>query len=465
MFWGNKSYKRTATSINDDSHENLSYDALSENCEQISKFLSVKRKRQLGLLFCDNTTMWLCAYISILRSGNIPLLVPSSIKEQYKADLIENFHISWEWKVENVNCGSNFFENVKSGFKFYNSLHEELETPELALMLGTSGTTGSPKYVMISYRALQANADSISKYLNLSFRDKCLTTLPPSYSYGLSVINSHLNSEASIRFSNLSPMNRGFYEVIDKESVTNISGVPTLYEMYWRTGMLKKQFSNLRFITQAGGHLKSTIKEDFSSFCSKNNIEFFVMYGQTEATARMSYVPPKALHKKIESIGVPIPGGEFSIDSKTSELIYKGDNVMSGYAENFNEVSNNYKTDLILKTGDLAKKDSDGYYYITGRIKRIIKINGLRFNLDEIEKTICSSLDEDICVTGKDGKLCIAFAKSNRLDNESILTLIKPYLKELNLFKHQYEVIEFNKLPKLSNGKINYKEIIDSIKK
>jgi len=211
------------------------------------------------------------------------------------------------------------------------------------LLLTTSGSTGSPKLVRLSAKNLQSNAAAIAEYLGLTREERAITVLPMNYTYGLSVINSHLHSGARILLTNAPVIQKPFWEFFHLQEATSLVGVPYTYAMYHRMGLFKMELPSLRYMTQAGGKLPAAMVKEFAQWARTRGIRFFVMYGQTEATARMSYLPPDRVIEKTASVGVAIPGGRFSIldannreitqSGVDGELVYRGPNVSLGYAE------------------------------------------------------------------------------------------------------------------------------------
>ncbi len=253
--------------------------------------------------------------------------------------------------------------------------------PDLRLLLSTSGSTGSPKLVRLTEANVAANAASIAQYLELGPGERAIASLPLSYSYGLSVLNSHVHAGASIAFTPHSVIRPEFWQDVRRHDVTSFAGVPYAYAMLERIGMRDMDLPALRTMTQAGGRLDPEVARRFAQ-----QRRFFVMYGQTEATARIAYVPPQRLADKPGSIGIAIPGGELSIED--GELVYRGPNVMMGYATARADLARGDELGGVLRTGDLGHHDDEGFFYVTGRAKRIAKVYGQRINLDEIEAAV-----------------------------------------------------------------------------
>ena len=186
----------------------------------------------------------------------------------------------------------------------------------LSLLVSTSGSTGSSKQVRISHENIKENTKSIVKYLNISEKDTCITTLPMSYVYGLSLINTHIYSGGTLVLNDRSVIEKKFWISLQKNKVNNFAGVPYIYQMLDKINFYKNDLKHIKYLTQAGGKLDTKLnKKILANFCNKKK-DFYVMYGATEATARMSFLPPKFSNKKIGSIGIPIPGGEFWIENE-----------------------------------------------------------------------------------------------------------------------------------------------------
>ncbi len=262
--------------------------------------------------------------------------------------------------------------------------------PDVSLLLTTSGSTGNPKLVQLSERNLQANAISIVKYLNISSDQSSIQSLPMHYSYGLSLINSYLLAGGTILLTEHSFMRPEFWHDFDNYACTSFAGVPYMYETLHRLRFNPAVHPTLRTMTQAGGGLRPELIAIFYEKSLATQCQFFVMYGQTEATARISYVPTKYLREKIGSIGIPIPGGSIELSpaedtSGLQELVYRGQNVMLGYARNSTDLTLGDQLHGILRTGDLARVDDDGFFYLVGRLKRFTKLFGKRINLTDVE--------------------------------------------------------------------------------
>ena len=302
---------------------------------------------------------------------------------------------------------------------------------KISLLINTSGSTGSQKFVKLSYDNIADNTLNIIKYLKIKNNDKMITTMPFAYSYGLSIINTHLKQNSSIILTNRSILEREFWSDFVNFKITNLNGVPKFWDIILKLNPHKILNDNIKFITQAGGALSKNTDKELSKFCVEETIKFYKMYGQTEASPRISYLDHKFCKTKIGSIGKPLPGGK--IDIKNGEIVYYGKNIFGGYSLNFKDL-NKFKLNKILKTGDLGYKDKDGFIYINGRKKRIFKLNGLRYSLDEIEKKINNQINGECAIIQTNDILTLFFNEKNDIKNIYLL-LTKNFKIEKKVFK------------------------------
>jgi acyl-CoA synthetase (AMP-forming)/AMP-acid ligase II len=320
---------------------------------------------------------------------------------------------------------------------------------DLAVCLTTSGSTGSPKLVRLTLRNIIANAESIAEYLHIDTNERPITMLPMYYSYGLSIINSHLLKGATILLTDKSYAQREFWNFLRENEATSMSGVPYTWEMLRRLRFMRMDQPSVRTMTQAGGKLNAEIALEYIRWAKSVGKQFIVMYGQTEATARMSYLPWEHAEEKYASIGIAIPRGTFSL-AEDGELIYQGENVSLGYAECAEDLMKGDENQGALHTGDMARVDEDGFYYITGRKKRFVKVWGNRCNLDQVEQIVKSVTTSCACA-GVDDKITV-FTTTEGLEQE-IKTLLSTKTG-LNPVAFQVKVIDA--IPVKDSGKIDY---------
>jgi acyl-CoA synthetase (AMP-forming)/AMP-acid ligase II len=419
-----------------------------------------KNDKQLVFLYCKNQVHSVGMYFSLLKANVAIALLNEELDVNLKLTLEQNYQPQIIIDITRKTIKGYREETVKSSVDSAKMfiLEKEIElniNDNIKLLLSTSGTTGSPKFVKLSEKNLYENAKSISNYLPINSRDITPLNLPFFYSYGLSVLHTNALNGGAIVCNTDDVLSKVFWNQFEEFGFTSIAGVPFVYEMLDRIGFRKKQYPSLRYISQAGGNLNQKTKQKFLEYAKVNTIDFYVMYGQTEATARISYVSPKDLENKITSIGKPISNGELSIDLDTQELLYKGPNVFGGYATKSKELSI-WEDIEQLHTGDLAIKDEDGFYFITGRMKRFIKVFGNRVNLDELERFLKRKTDETnfACIGVKDKNVVIFTDKE--VDFGKIKKITSDELKiHSSVLKHKV----VNEFPLTSNGKVNYKAL------
>ena len=332
--------------------------------------------------------------------------------------------------------------------------------PDLALLLSTSGSTGSPKLVRLSRCNLVANATAIADYLGIRQTDRAATTLPMSYCYGLSVIHSHLLRGAGVILTDRSVVEEEFWTLFHRHRGTSFAGVPYTFEMLERIGFDGIDLPDLRYVTQAGGRLPPERVRSFAALGERRGWQLFVMYGATEATARMAFLPPELAQSRPASIGRPIPGGSFTIepldecaDPDVGELVYHGANVMMGYAGSPADLALGKTVDT-LRTGDVARRAPDGLYEVIGRSSRFVKIYGLRIDLQRVEAALSAGGVTAIC-TDDDDRLVVAAVGHDEHAAQGIT------VSASGLPPAAIRVITMDELPLLPSGKPDYQAVRD----
>jgi len=331
---------------------------------------------------------------------------------------------------------------------------------KLALLLMTSGSTGDAKLVRLTLANLLANAAAISSYLALTPDEIAIQSLPFHYSFGLSVLNSHLLAGGAIALTRHSFMRPEFWSAFDDCRCTSFAGVPYMYETLHRLRTNPAARPTLKTLTQAGGSLRPEIARHFNAAAEGGEARLFIMYGQTEATARIAFVPPERLWEKIGTIGVAIPGGELWLESVEGEsdrqLYYRGANVMMGYALGPADLARGDEMKGVLPTGDLADRDADGFFRITGRLSRFAKLFGKRINLAPVE----------VRAEAKTGRTAAAIDGGERLriflegaDGEQVETVRLHIADWLGVPPGAVQVTAIDLIPLTPSGKKNYKAL------
>jgi acyl-CoA synthetase (AMP-forming)/AMP-acid ligase II len=333
--------------------------------------------------------------------------------------------------------------------------------PSLALLLTTSGSTGSPKLVRLTSRNLESNATAIAEYLPLDPGERAIQSLPMHYSYGLSVLNSHLVAGGTVILTPHSFIRPEFWCDVDQHRATSFAGVPYMYETLHRLRFDPARHSTLRTYTQAGGGLRRDLIAHYHARTTQVGARLFVMYGQTEATARISYVPPECLGEKVGTVGVPIPGGHLSLeplhdDPSSAELVYQGQNVMMGYAEGPADLALGDIQHGLLRTGDLAIADHDGYFAIVGRLKRFAKLFGRRVSLEDVERELESTFPVRAIATTADERLSVHVAVDGQVADADLIGHLARFLAVPPSTIKMRRVAE---LPLTTTGKKDYKAV------
>lgn len=463
--WNLTRYEGNAAII-DEFGNQINYKELNEKSSALFQNIN---KRCLIFSLCKNEIGSIVGYVSFIQNRVVPVLLNATLEKELLENLISNYQPSYLWVPEEQ---KNSFKNTKIVFECYNytllQTNFDVEYPlhdDLCLLLTTSGSTGSPKFVRQSYVNVKANAESIVEYLELDEKERAITTLPMNYTYGLSIINSHLMVGATLLVTDKGLMQKEFWNFFREQEATSFGGVPYTYEMLDRLRFYRMNLPSLRYMTQAGGKVTPELHEKFARYAQENNKKFIVMYGQCEATARMGYLPPDKAVEKCGSMGIAIPGGRFSlIDSEeneirepyvTGELIYEGPNVTLGYAECGTDLIKGDERNGVLQTGDMAQFDEDGYYYIVGRKKRFLKIYGNRVNLDEVDRLIKGKFDNIDCAsTGIDDHMYIFVTKESLADSVKEFVVQKTRLNPV-----AFKTVVIEEIPKNDSGKVRYQEL------
>lgn len=421
--------------------------------------------RSLTFLLCSNTLGSLIGYLGALEFGIVPIMLDAFKDADSLRMLLRVYRPNYVWAPAILNFAG-FTDCVYEAYGY--KLFKYSEEPaclhkDLGLLLTTSGSTGSPKLVRLSYENVWTNADSIVKYLDIDENERPITSLPMHYSYGLSVINSHCRKGSTLLLTDKAVIQKEFWQFCKEHKATSISGVPYTYEMLKRLNVFSMDLPDLKTMTQAGGKLNASLAKEYVEKTSGAGKRFYIMYGQTEATARMSYLPVNAAKEKYASIGVAIPGGKFAIMDANEkeimdpdvdgELIYYGANVSLGYAESREDLGKGDENYGCLHTGDVAHRDRDGYYYITGRMKRFLKLFGNRVNLDAVEQILKADFLDVACV-GVDDKMSVFITDVAKKDAVKRLLVQKTGINP-----RAFDVRVIGKIPTKASGKLDYQTL------
>lgn len=426
-------------------------------------------RKSLVFCLCRNDPTTVIGYLAAVEAGHAVMLLDAAVREDALSDLLDRYSPeivlasaeTGDRDAAIVACGHRPLDIGLGGLAWERTgVPDGRLHPDLGVLLPTSGTTGSPKFVRLATRAVGSNAHAIATALAIVETDRAVSSLPLHYSYGLSVLNSHLASGACVVLTDRGPLEQPFWDVVREHRCTSFAGVPYSYQLLERIGFERFDLPDLKTMTQAGGKLDDARVERFHRLMASRGGRFFVMYGQTEATARIAILPADFLPRKLGSAGRAIPGGRLEIESGggaterarvTGEIVYTGPNVMMGYAIGRADLARGDELGGRLHTGDLGYLDEDGCLYISGRTKRISKVSGYRVDLDEVEARLAPN--GPTAVVGTD-EMIVAFCEYG---DEDTLRRLRTQLSHA-LALH-YQVIQLRRvdaLPRMPSGKVNY---------
>ncbi|WP_349671504.1 AMP-binding protein [Lacrimispora sp.] len=451
----------------DDKDRKVTYDQLDSFSGELYSKVGGKK---LIFILCENTVESLFGYLGCLKTGIVPLMLESRIHPSLLNSLIREYHPAFLYVPETCTEKAEGSEVIWQFGSYCLCRRNEKLLPalycELSLLLTTSGSTGSPKLVRQSSGNIDANGKSIASYLEIDVNERPITTLPMNYTYGLSIINSHVLMGCTLLLTKSGVLEPAFWDFAGKYRASSLAGVPYTYQILKRIGFMEMDLPDLKTMTQAGGKLPPSLHKEFALYAKRTNRKFIVMYGQTEATARMGYLPADQSLEKCGSMGIAIPGGRFWLEDEQGneviepdipgELVYRGKNVTLGYACCKDDLIKQDEWRGVLHTGDIASRDSEGYYFITGRKKRFIKVSGSRVNLDEVERLLKEQYEGiDFACVGTDDNLTIYTDCSLTDAGKEILD----YLYRVTEIGRAAAVRYRNKIPKNESGKTLYQEL------
>ncbi len=356
-------------------------------------------ERRLVHLRADNSLDSLVGYLAAQAAGHVVLLTPG---QGAAADALA---ASWDPDIVIDSDGT---------ITVHRARPREVLHPDLALLMSTSGSTGSPRLVRLSHENLRSNAVAIATTLGIRPTDRAVTSLPIHYCYGLSVVHSHLVVGASVVVTGASVADPCFWDLAREVGVTTLAGVPHSFDLLDRVGFAALDLPRLRTVTQAGGRLDPQRVVQFAQLGRERGFDLYVMYGQTEATARMAVLPPALATTHPTAVGVPVTGSDVEIVD--GEIVFSGPGVMLGYADDPADLSLGRTVDR-LHTGDLGRWTDDGLLEVTGRRSRVAKVLGHRVDLDHVERTLRADGCDVRCVDGGPGLVvCAATATAGHHD-------------------------------------------------
>jgi acyl-CoA synthetase (AMP-forming)/AMP-acid ligase II len=436
----------------------VTYGELAERIGQVASAIG-RACGPRALVACElsrtiDDVVW---YLGALAGGHVVLLVDPAAPVERKAQLYDRFrpHLRPPFPTDGASllvAGRDQVLGNGPGLQPH---------PDLFLLLSTSGSTASPKLVRLSRDAVISNAVAIAAALELDAGERAMANLPLSFSYGLSVLHSHLAAGASTVLSQSTIAQRPFWDSLFQHECTSIAGVPATYQALVRLRLLDR-LGSVRTLTQAGGRLDLDTAGVLRDHAQSAGRRFVVMYGQTEATARITVLPPSELGGRFGSVGQPIQGSisivaDPQAEDATGEICYEGRNVMMGYAERAEDLSAPDGLQSRLLTGDVGRLDADGYLYLTGRRSRIAKVEGYRLNLDEIESAL-APIGEFRAVE-VEGSVILA----HEPNDVAVGPVDQVLSNTFNLHPRSWKLSQVERLPLTGNGKVDLAALLSMV--
>lgn len=435
--------------------------------------------RVLVALLVENSALGIAAYLGFLRAGHVIFLGDPRQSPEQVQRWIERFRpeVVLTRAESPVSLSrSDFAESWVQGARLHISTRRRGEKSaknpalhrDLALLLATSGSTGEPRMVRSSYRALQANAEAIARSLAIAPGDRAVTSLPMCYAYGLSVVDSHLARGASIVCTERGVGDPAFWRLVREHRCTSVAGVPFHYQLMHAMNYWDSPAPTVHTYTQAGGPLDPGLQRHHLEQAERRGARFVVMYGQTEAKARISHVPPGSLASHLGSIGVAIPGGRLTLSpleghgADEGELVYQGPNVMMGYATGRACLGRGDELGGLLRTGDVARRGPDGFYWLIGRLTRFIKPFGVRVSLDELERSVAQQAGRQAVAVGNDEGITV-FIAGERSDSDSDSgpdSVVRRLTAALRLPADFVRCVTLDSIPRDRRGKIDMSALL-----
>ena len=464
MHLGIDRHSREIIAAIDDTGTELSYGGL---CDFAIEFGYKMPRRSMVFCLCENTIGALSGYIGCLSNYMVPLLLGAAIDRKLLAQLMDVYTPAYMWMPERLVSEFNLPILYKAyGFVLVRTEHEPYPiNDDLAMLLTTSGSTGSPKLVRHKYINLEANAKNVATFFDWTKDDRAVADLPMQYTMGLNVINSHLYAGASVLLTEHNLMSPDFWRNIKDQRATNFTGVPFSYEVLFKLRFTRMDLPYLTTLAEGGGKLTDAMFADIADYASRTGKRFFATFGTTETSARLAFLPAEFAEAKIGSIGRAIPGGElFLLDEKgkeikqkeaEGELGYRGPNVTMGYAFCRNDLMLGDEWQGEYHTGDIARRDNDGCYYILGRKSRFLKLYGLRVSLDRCERLIKDEFKLDCVCTGTDKRMDIYITKDKYKDE-----VHRFISKKTGIVMSAYAVVIVESIPRNESGKVQYEALV-----
>lgn len=463
MFLNIDQQKKLSVALVDNEGNNITYGELAEKMVEIGRKVE---PRVIIFILCKNTVGAMIGYLGFIENEAVPLNLSNKIDDELLHALLDTYTPAYMW-VPNENVEKFSYETVYSSYG-YTLLKTGNETypinDKLQFLMTTSGSTGSPKLVRYKKGNLEANAKNVAIAFGWTEKERPVCDLGMQYTMGLNVINTHLYVGATVLLTTYNIMSAEFWDLIRNERATNFTGVPFSYDLFYRLRFERMDLPDLTTLSEGGGKLTDARFAQLAEYAQRTGKRFIASFGTTETSARMACLPAELALTKTGSIGRAIPEGElFLIGSDGTvlsdpvaegEMCYKGPNVTMGYAVCKEDLLKDDEFNGVYHTGDLAKRDEDGCYFVTGRLSRFLKLLSYRVSLDQSERLIQQEFGIECACSGTDQRMNVYITDENR--KADVLEFIA---EKTNLYKTLFKVFVVDKIIRNDSGKIRYKEM------
>lgn len=463
MFLNIDKQKKESLALVDNEGNRITYGQLTDLVVSIGKRIE---ERSVIFNLCKNTVGSMIGYLGFVEHGAVPVTLNAKIDDKLLLNLLKIYTPAYIWTpVE-----EEYRFNYKKIFEMYGYVLLKTENKlypmneKLQLCMTTSGSTGSPKLVRYKKGNLEANAKNVAIAFGWTEKERAICDLGMQYTMGLNVINTHLYVGATVLLTTYNILSPEFWEYIKKERGTNFTGVPFSYDIFYRLHFEQMDLPDLHTLAQGGGKLTEKRFSQLAEYAQKTGKRFIASFGTTETSARMAFLPSDLATVKIGSIGRAIPEGElFLIDEDgkiltdpiaEGEMCYKGPNVTMGYAVCRDDLMKGDEFNGIYHTGDLARRDEDGCYYVTGRLSRFLKLLSYRVSLDQSERLIQQEFNIECACAGTDQRMNIYITDGSKKSEVVEFISVKT-----GLFKNLFKVFVVPEILRNESGKVRYKEM------
>lgn len=463
MFLRIDQQNKDAVALIDNEENRVTYGELAALMDTVGDLVE---PRSLIFLLCKNTVGSMVGYLGFVEHDAVPVTLNARIDPELLTNLLTIYTPAYIWapaEEENRFAYEKMYENygyvlLKTGNEPY-PLNEKLQ-----LCMTTSGSTGSPKLVRYKKGNLEANAKNVAIAFGWTAEERPICDLGMQYTMGLNVINTHLYVGATVLLTTYNLMSGEFWDYIKAERATNFTGVPFSYDIFYRLHFDRMDLPDLHTLSQGGGKLTDARFTQLAEYAQRTGKRFIASFGTTETSARMACLPAELALTKTGSIGKAIPEGElFLIDEEGNELTdpvaegemcYRGPNVTMGYASCKEDLNKGDEFNGEYHTGDMARRDEDGCYFVTGRLSRFLKLLSYRVSLDQSERLIQQKFGIECACSGTDQRMNIYITDKSKKGD-----VVDYIASKTNLYKTLFKVFVLDELLRNDSGKLRYKDM------